>query len=77
MTTYGRQRREMGLGSFSSVSLADARRKAAECRRLLADGHDPLDYRKSQETARRLKNAKAKTFQECAAAYIDSHQLAA
>ena len=34
--------REMGLGGFRKVSLADARQKAAEAQRLLADGVDPL-----------------------------------
>jgi hypothetical protein len=34
--------REMGLGSLSGVSLADARVKAAECRRLRQDGIDPI-----------------------------------
>ena len=39
------KRREMGLGSLSSVGLADARRKAADCRRMVAEGVDPLEAR--------------------------------
>lgn len=39
--TRGKRRREMGLGSYRDVSLAQARRKAADCRRLLLEGIDP------------------------------------
>jgi hypothetical protein len=41
----GRER-EMGLGSLTAVSLADARTKAAECRGLRQRGVDPIDVRK-------------------------------
>jgi integrase len=36
------KRREMGLGPLSAVSLAEARQKAAECRKIVAEGGDPL-----------------------------------
>ena len=42
----GGKRTELGLGSLKSVSLADARGKAAECRTLLADGKNPKDARR-------------------------------
>ena len=35
--------REMGLGSLDLVSLAEARVKAAECRKVLLGGADPID----------------------------------
>jgi integrase len=38
--------REMGLGSASSVNLADAREKAAHARRMIAQGIDPIHERK-------------------------------
>lgn len=41
----GQKRREMGLGSAGEVSLLAARAKAAECRRLLSNGIDPLEER--------------------------------
>jgi hypothetical protein len=46
-------RREMGLGSASpgQVSLAEARNKALDARRLLNDGIDPLAARKALERA--------------------------
>jgi integrase len=44
--------REMGLGGLSRVSLADARIKAAECRRDLATGQNPIEVRREGEAAR-------------------------
>ena len=41
--------REMGLGPLHAVGLADARERARNCRRLLVDGIDPLDARKSEK----------------------------
>ncbi|MXW61436.1 MAG: DUF4102 domain-containing protein [Acidimicrobiaceae bacterium] len=41
LTVSGR-RRDIGLGSWPEVSLADARRKAFELRSAVADGRDPL-----------------------------------
>ncbi len=38
--------KEMGLGSASNVPLADAREKAADARRTLAKGLNPIDERK-------------------------------
>jgi hypothetical protein len=43
-TSVGRQR-QMGLGPVEGVSLAQARVAAAECRRLLLQGLDPIDQR--------------------------------
>src|SRR5215217_3290025 len=43
--------REMGLGGLSSVSLAEAREKAAEARRLLASGRNPIQARRAAEAA--------------------------
>jgi integrase len=43
--------REMGLGSASTYSLADARQRAAEQRRVLADGSDPIGARRAARAA--------------------------
>ena len=40
--------KEMGLGSLASVSLADAREKASEARRTLANGRNPIEDRRAQ-----------------------------
>jgi Arm DNA-binding domain len=48
--SYHGKRREMGLGSASKVSLAEARNKAAECRALLARGIGPLEAKIASAT---------------------------
>ncbi|MCY3862789.1 MAG: Arm DNA-binding domain-containing protein [bacterium] len=40
--TFDGRRREIGLGGWPEVSLADARRKAFAHRAAVADGRDPL-----------------------------------
>jgi integrase len=63
--TDGR-RREMGLGSALSVSLADARELSAWCRSEVAHGRDPLETR---ATARAAKKA-VPTFGQCADEFV-------
>jgi hypothetical protein len=62
--------REMGLGSLRKVSLADARRKAAECHKLLDDHIDPIENRSRARAAAALANTQSITFKEAAAQYI-------
>jgi len=47
----GRPRREMGLGPFPSVGLKEARALAADARKLLAAGIDPIEARRASEKA--------------------------
>lgn len=54
--------RAMGLGSLHSVSLAQAREKAAACRRRLAEGIDPIDARDAERAA---EAAPVLTFADC------------
>lgn len=68
------KRREMGLGALHTISLAAAREKAQECRRLLVDGSDPIVARDAARTAQALSAARSKSFDQCAAAYIKSHR---
>ena len=67
-------RREMGLGPIHTVSLAEARQKAKECRLTLLDGKDPIEVRETTTLAEALRRAKMMTFDQCAAAYIDAHR---
>ena len=69
----GKSRRDMGLGPLHTVSLAEARVKAAECRKLRLDNSDPLHVREAALLATKLENAKAVTFQDCAEAYVAAH----
>lgn len=43
------KRREMGLGSYPTTSIRDARVKAFEARGVIDDGNDPLELRRKQE----------------------------
>jgi hypothetical protein len=45
--------REMGLGPLHTISLAEARQAAAECRKLRLAGIDPIDARDEKRKARR------------------------
>ncbi len=64
----------MGLGPTHTISLAEARVKAHESRAMLLDGIDPLDARRTRRNARLLEESEAKTFEQCASAYIDAHK---
>lgn len=72
--------REMGLGALHTVSLAEAREKALQCRKLLDDGLDPIEHRGQQQAARvqaQIRTAldsqkSAMTFDKCVADYITS-----
>ena len=44
---HGRSR-EMGLGSASTIGLADARIKASDCRKLRDQGIDPIAAREAE-----------------------------
>ena len=46
-----KRRREMGLGGFPLFGLADARQRALEARKLVADGIDPIEARKGRSAA--------------------------
>lgn len=66
VTVNGR-RREMGLGSFPDVSLADAREAASAARVLAKSGVDPIQ-------AKRASRRSIPTFTSCAAAYLRAHR---
>ena len=66
--------REMGLGSINARTLQEARDEALACRKLLLQGNDPIEARDAQRAQEKLDAAKAMTFRECAAAYIEAHR---
>lgn len=68
--------REMGLGSFEVVTLADARRKAEDAQRQRADGQDPINVKRERELHVRVEAAKGVTFKWCAEKYIASNKAA-
>jgi integrase len=62
--------REMGLGSFRKVSLADARRKVGDYHKLLDDHIDPIEHRTQARAVAALANAATLTFTEAAKRFI-------
>lgn len=64
----------MGLGPVHTVTLAEARETATECRRMLREGIDPIEARKVELHQRQLEAASSMTFRECAEAYITAHE---
>ncbi len=64
----------MGLGPTHTVSLAEARQKALDARKLLVDGINPLAAKKQNQIAAALAAAKMMTFDQCAEAYILAHK---
>lgn len=65
---------EMSLGNARDVSLADARRKAADARKLLVDGGNPIERRRAQEAEKEAKSGT--TFGHVADLYIAAHEKA-
>jgi len=66
--------REMGLGSASRVTLAEAREERDKCNKLLREHVDPIEQRKRQRANAALTNAATITFREAAAAYCAAHR---
>lgn len=64
------KRRMMGLGPCSQVTLAQARESAADNRKIVKSGIDPLDAQAAEELA---DKAKKLTFRELTEQYIESH----
>lgn len=70
----GRARREIGLGGFPSVTLAQAREKARRLREGIEQGADPVDERRAARSALIAAQGKALTFKAAADAYIEAQE---
>jgi integrase len=68
--------REMGLGSCITVSLAEARDRALECRKLREQEIDPIEAREEARRQSALERAKSLKFKEAAATYMAAHRVA-
>jgi hypothetical protein len=64
----------MGLGPLHTVSLAEARKRAADARLKALDGIDPIDDKRAKRARGRLEAAKAITFKESAEKYIEANR---
>lgn len=65
--TVDGKRREMGLGAYPLVTLAEARDKATQARRQVHDGQDPI-------AARKVAPPAIPTFTQAAARFIRAHR---
>ena len=67
------KRIHMGLGSYPTVGLAEARemarKKILECR----EGLNPIEKRKAERSQQIAHQARSKTFKECARDYLETH----
>ena len=64
------RKRDMGLGSLMTFSLAEARERARKMRQLVAEGIDPIDQRNKTRGAA----ATVLTFRQCAERYVSAHE---
>lgn len=65
-------RKDIGLGGFPDVTLAGARDAARRARDQIVQGIDPVEQRKQARALLMAESATAKTFRQCAKAYIES-----
>lgn len=68
------KRREMGLGGFPDVKLADARRKAREAREAIDKGRDPVEDRRAAKAALLAEAGRLLTFEQACRDYLAAHE---
>ena len=66
--------RQMGLGAVHTVTLAEARETAGDCRKLLLAGLDPIEARRAERMQSRVEAARGTTFKDCGERYIVAHE---
>jgi integrase len=66
--------RKMGLGPIHTVSLAEARKRAADARLKVLDGVDPIENKRAKRAHAKLEAAKAMTFKQCVDKYIEANR---
>ena len=67
-----KKQREMGLGSYKFVDLAQARQWALNSKKMVLEGKDPIEERIANNSRLRLAQARDLTFKEIAEAFIAS-----
>jgi len=66
------RRRDMGLGPVALITLAEARAKAHDCRRMVYEGRDPIEARRGEEARQRT----VPTLLEAVRAHIEGKRPA-
>ena len=59
------RRRDMGLGTYPTVSITEARKAASKARELIRDGKDPIEARRDDKIKNKV-NTQAPTFEQAA-----------
>ena len=70
----GKRRRDMGLGSYPSVTLAEARERARDARTKLSMGIDPIEHVRALRSKLLAEQSTAITFDEAAKKYVEAHE---
>ena len=70
--TVGTLRRDIGLGGFPAVTLAQARDKAREARAMIEAGIDPVEARKAAKAALAAAQARGMTFAAATKIYLQT-----
>lgn len=68
----GPVRKDIGLGGYPDVTLAGARDAARRARDQIVQGIDPVEQRKQARALLMAEKATAKTFSQCAEAFIEA-----
>jgi integrase len=66
--------RDMSLGALHTITLAEARERATDARKLRLDGIDPIDHKRARLAALRAADARAMTFEQCAREFIRDNE---
>ena len=64
----------VGLGGYPAVSLAQSRDKARELQKQVKNGVDPIVERQKAQAKAKLEKTKARTFRECAEAFVETNR---
>ena len=70
---FAGRRRDMGLGSYAKLTLAEAREIAREHHELILQDIDPMAARRDRRNEQRAVAAKRSTFTECVEGYLEAH----
>lgn len=73
--SVGGRRRDIGLGGFPDVTLADAREKARHTRTAIEQGIDPVQTRKESRSVLQAKRAAEITFDEAARKFMEAKSV--
>ncbi len=68
----GNKRRDMGLGAYPAVTLAQAYQKARDARDAIEQGNDPILARERAQSLLRAAQASAITFQQAATKFLEA-----